>query len=48
MSSLDYAELAGLDLTMIHLKQVPIDQQDDQYLAVFEYIQNRIKHLRGK
>lgn len=47
-SSLDYTELAGLNIALHNLSAVGITYQDEDWIAVTEWLKKRIKQLQTK
>ena len=47
-TSIDYAELAGLNIALKNLECVDITYQDEQWVAVTEWMKQRIKQLANK
>lgn len=48
MSSIQYAELAGLNIALGNLSTVPIEYRDEVWVTVNEWMQERIKELTKK
>jgi hypothetical protein len=47
-SSLDYTELAGLNIALANLQVVDITYQDEGWVAVIDWMKQRIKQLSSK
>lgn len=47
-SSLDYTELAGLNIALHNLTAVDVTYQDEEWVYVTEWIKSRIKYLTSK
>lgn len=47
-SSIDWAELAGLNIAFKNLECVDETYQDEQWVAVTEWMKERIKELSSK
>jgi len=47
-SSLDYTELAGLNIALSNLQNVDITYRDSEWLAVADWMKTRIKTLSNK
>lgn len=48
MSSTEYAELAGLNIALSNLRCVGVDQRDEEWVSITEWLTNRVKQLTGK
>jgi hypothetical protein len=48
MSSIEYAELAGLKIALGNLQCVDVTYKDESWIAVTEWIQSRINQLTKK
>lgn len=48
MNSLEYAELAGLNIALKNLECVDVTYQDEEWVYVTEWIRKRIKRLTNK
>ena len=48
MSSTEYAELAGLKIALSNLQCVDVTYQDEEWIAVSQWIESRIKQLTTK
>jgi hypothetical protein len=44
-SSVEYAELSGLKIAKANLELTSIEDQDEQYINIIEWISERIKQL---
>jgi hypothetical protein len=47
-SSLDYSELAGLNIALKNLEVTPLESQDDAWKTVTAWMLTRIKTLQNK
>lgn len=47
-SSLDYSEQYGLIIALSNLELVDVTYQDEEWVTVVTWIQNRIKTLKNK
>jgi hypothetical protein len=47
-SSIEYSELTGLIITLSNLELVDITYRDHEWLAVLNWIKNRIETLENK
>lgn len=47
-SSLEYTELAGLNIALGNLQSVDVTQQDEDWVAITEWMKQRIKQLTSK
>lgn len=47
-TSIDYAELAGLNIALKNLECIDITYQDENWIAVTEWMKQRIKELSSK
>lgn len=45
MNSLDYAELAGLNIALKNLECIDVTYKDEEWVAVTEWMKQRISHL---
>lgn len=48
MSSTEYAELAGLTIALSNLRIVDVTYQDEEWVAVTEWMTERVKQLNNK
>ena len=48
MSSTEFAELAGLNIALSKLKLTAIEYQDEEWIAVTDWMTERIKQLNNK
>jgi len=48
MSSTEYAELAGLTIALSNLRITSIENQDEDWMAVTEWMTERVKQLNNK
>jgi hypothetical protein len=48
MSSIEYAEAMGLRIALSNLKAVDVTYQDEQWIAVTDWIRARISELEKK
>lgn len=48
MSSIDYAELAGLNIALSRLSLVDITYRDESWIAITDWLNVRIKELGTK
>lgn len=48
MTSIEYAELAGLNICLRNLECVPLEEQDEEWLTVVDFIRKRNSHLSSK
>jgi hypothetical protein len=47
-SSLEYSELAGLNIALKNLEVTPLELQDDDWKTITAWVQSRIKTLQNK
>ena len=48
MSSTEYAELAGLTIALSNLRIEYLENQDEDWMAVTEWMTKRVKQLNNK
>lgn len=48
MSSIEYAELAGLNIALGNLQAIGITDRDEEWVTVTEWLKQRIKQLTSK